>query len=330
MTSNPIEEFHGTLDDRIEEFRGTLDDRSDELASLMPTDMDCDAFVNTAIVAVKSNPDLLAADRSSLHIAVNHAARDGLRPDGKEGVILVRNTRVKRNGRDKFIQQATWQPMLFGIRKRAREIEDIIIDAEVVYENDDFQWCKGDDQKIVHIPTNLGNDPGELIGCYAIFRKGDDILHREVMRRAQVEAVKSISKHQAGLLWNKFEEEAWKKSVVRRGSKTVPFCSQLRDVIERFDEAVDLTPEANDVATKQPISIPFDQFSAVPTKEDSKPASDAPSDPGALLEQLRDDINVTDGDTELVAEVAERYADAIEQLPEHERGQAQELLEAAA
>jgi hypothetical protein len=62
--------------------------------------------------------------------------------------------------------------------------------------------------------------------------------------------VRAISKQPNGLLWGKFTEEAWRKTVVRRGIKSVPCSEKLRAAVERHDEMFDL--EARDVTPAAP------------------------------------------------------------------------------
>jgi RecT family len=199
--------------DAFEGFRNELIARDEEIGSLLPTTISREAFRNTAIIAVKKNPQLLECERRSLHNAVSAAAFDGLRPDGKEGVILPRREKFKvKDDKGKETEKwhlvASWQPMTYGIRKRARELDSMVIDAAVVHKNDTFDWDVGDTPYIHHKPTPLDTDPGEMVGVYAIFRRGDDILHREVMRKVDVMAVKSISKQKDGLLWTRRQDGA--------------------------------------------------------------------------------------------------------------------------
>lgn len=222
-------------------FQGELERREQEIVNTLPSTIKPEQFLNAAIIAVKQNTELLTVDRRSLHKAVTQAARDGMMPDGKEGVILIQKERVKvkRNGRDEYewTLGARWQPMTFGIRKRALEIAGIIIDTDVVHENDFFECEGGDNARIVHKRPKLGTPRGPKIGAYAIFRRGSEILHREVMDAEQIAVVKECSKQPNGMLWTKFEEEAWRKSVLRRGIKSVPTAVELRQIFDRDDEA---------------------------------------------------------------------------------------------
>ena len=236
----------------FEGFRSELVARQDEIAALLPSTISREAFVNTAIIAAKGNPALLECDRRSLHKAVTAAATDGMKPDGKEGVILPQNEKVTVDGKDTWIKTARWQPMAYGIRKRARELDGVIVDCQIVHEHDHFRRIQGDDARIEHEPAPLGTDRGRPVGAYAVFRKGAEILHREVMDEKEIAAVRAISKQPNGLMWSKFTGEAWKKTVLRRGIKSVPVGDALRTVLERDDDTFDLTDRAHDITPAAP------------------------------------------------------------------------------
>jgi recombination protein RecT len=130
------------------DFEAEIRRRETEISTLLPTHISREKFVNTAVIAAKNNPDLLICDRRSLHAAITKAAEDGLQPDGREGVINVYNEKRKINGKDVWIKVACWIPMTWGIRKRARELCGMIIDAQIVHENDKFTWQQGDNPSI--------------------------------------------------------------------------------------------------------------------------------------------------------------------------------------
>ena len=128
--------------------------------------------------------------------------------------------------------------MSFGERKRAWELDRIRVHSEVVYELDDILVTFGDTPGINHAPANNGfGDRGEAVGCYAIFRDRDgNIIHREIMSKDQIERVKKSSRNQDGLLWGTHWEEAWRKTTIRRGFKSVPTSPDLDLVLQATDE----------------------------------------------------------------------------------------------
>lgn len=228
-----------------EDFQGELQRRENEIGSMLPPHVNKDRFMASAVAAVKQTPDLLNATDRSLFGSVTKSAQDGLLPDGREGVITLYNEKQPDNSWQKVAQ---WNPMTFGLRKRAREIDDILVDAQVVHENDQFVWHQGDDPKIDHTPAPLGQARGKMIGAYAIFKKDGAILHREVMDVEQIESVRAQSKSPNGLLWEKFKSEAWRKTVVRRGFKSVPCSEKLETIVKRDDDMFAFDTDAPETA----------------------------------------------------------------------------------
>ena len=222
------------------EFQSEIQTRSDDIAAMLPPHVSWERFYAVSVSAVKREPALLDCTPRSLFGEITKAASDGLLPDGREGVIQSYSTKVKyrKDGKDleRWEKTAVWMPMTHGMRKRANELESILVDAQVVYKGDEFLWIQGDHPEINHKPAQLGTPRGDGIGAYAIFKDKDRILHREVMDCEQIEKVRAKSKQPNGMLWKEFWEEAWRKTVIRRGFKTVPVGASLDQVVQREDE----------------------------------------------------------------------------------------------
>lgn len=218
-----------------ENFQDDLNKRADEIGSQLPANVSRERFMGASLAAVKATPAILTATPRSLMAALTKAAQDGLLPDGREGIITVYSTTI-----DNVKQQiAQWNPMFYGIRKRARELDGIIIDAQVVFTGDDFDYELGDNPFIKHKPKprELLMDASAGIAVYAIFRHPEQgILHREVMWKPEVFATMNQSRAKGSLMWTTFWTEGWKKTVGRRGSKSVPVSPQLERLIQRDDE----------------------------------------------------------------------------------------------
>lgn len=233
-----------------EDFQSEIESRADELASQLPSNVSKTRFLNAAVAAVKQTPDILKATPRSLFAAITKAAQDGLMPDGREGIITVYST------------AAQWNPMIYGLRKRARELDGILVDAQVVRENDEFDWEAGDTPRLVH-RIKLG-ERGKMVGAYAIFKNGDEgILHREVMDAEQIAKVREQSRAKDSLMWTKFDTEAWRKTVARRGFKSVPCSAPLERLVQREDDMFDFTPERQIAPPPPPVLVhdaeePFD------------------------------------------------------------------------
>ena len=220
-------------------FETDIQARANEIASQLPSNVSRERFINATIAAVKATPDLLLATPRSLMSAVVKAAQDGLLPDGREGIITIYEQKVRNSNPERKEMVAQWNPMFAGIRKRARELDGIIIDAQVVVDGDDFEFELGDNPFIKHKPAVRAEavDASKGVAAYAIFRHPTDgILHREVMWKPEVFATMNQSRAKTSLMWTVFWTEGWKKACGRRGSKSVPMSAPLQQIIQRDDE----------------------------------------------------------------------------------------------
>ena len=196
--------------------------------------IDEDRFCLTAVTAIKQNPDLGDANPQSVYAAVKRAAHDGLLPDGREGVITIYNRNMGTKQNPRYEKHAMWQPMIYGITKLFHK-NGMTVDTQVVYKNDLFEQEFGDDPKIRHIPTKLGEDRGPMVGAYAIIKAPNGQVFREVMDAEQIEAIREQSKSPNSLGWSKFTSEMWRKSPLRRLAKRVPLPERVRSAVESED-----------------------------------------------------------------------------------------------
>ena len=231
------------------EFERQFEARVPELKSMLPSNVPVPRFIDTVKAAVRANTDLLTnCDRRLLFGEIVKAARDGLLPDGKEGAIVVRKGKPG------------WQPMVHGVRKRAKELDGIIIDTQLVHENDAFTWKGGDDAKIEHEPLlPWKGKRGKEVGVYAIVRRfhegHEEILHRDVMGEAQVEAVREYSMQKSAAMWTTLKSEGWRKTIVHRVMKSVPCSPALREIIDRTND--DFEFEKRPFAPRVDANVPM-------------------------------------------------------------------------
>lgn len=111
--------------------------------------------------------------------------------------------------------------------------------AEIVYEQDDFTYNGPVSMPDHH--THPFIDRGNKIGCYCIAKTADDEIMVEVMSADDVAAVRKASKGSGSGYspWNTFEGEMWKKTVIKRASKTWP----KSDRSGRLEKAVHVVNE---------------------------------------------------------------------------------------
>jgi recombination protein RecT len=232
----------------IEALRGTLTKMQPEFTAALPPQISPDKFIRTTLTAVQMQPELLNADRRSLFGAVMKSAQDGLLPDGREAALVI--------FRSKGGAQVQYMPMIGGILKKLRNSGELAsISAQVVYENDQFDYHLGDDEKIEHKPQLFG-ERGKPIAVYAIAKTKDGAIYREVMSVEEVERVRSVSRSGNGGPWSQWWGEMAKKTVIRRLCKRLPSSADLDQMLMHDNENYDLrrTPDATP-RTNQPSRL---------------------------------------------------------------------------
>jgi recombination protein RecT len=209
-------------------FKAEIAHRQQDFAAALPAHIPPEKFVRVVQTAVISNPALLNADRTSLIGAAMKAAQDGLLPDGRESAFVL------------FKDQVSYMPMVAGILKKVRNSGELLtIAAHVVYENDDFTYALGDDERIEHRPL-LKGDRGKPVLVYAIAKTKGGGVYREVMTVADVERVRNVSRAKGAGPWVSWWSEMARKTVIRRLAKRLPMSTDLDQVIRRDDELVEL------------------------------------------------------------------------------------------
>jgi len=109
----------------------TVNHQRQKYEGILPSTISWDDFRNAFLTAVQSNYRLLKADRQSLWLALQKAAGDGLKPDGREGALVIfgddeedeAGNRVpsKANQKKKFV----WMPMIRGLIKLIRNTGNV-------------------------------------------------------------------------------------------------------------------------------------------------------------------------------------------------------------
>lgn len=213
------------------------------LRETLPKHIDPDAFARTIQTALQVQPDLMQATPRSLMVACMKAATDGLILDGREAALVMRNVKIKDGGQERWEKQATYQPMVQGLMKLARNSGQIAsIVAQVVYENDRFTYVLGDDERIEHAPAPLTEDRGKAIAAYAIVKLTDGTTIREVMRASEILNIggQGSNSYQYDPVKGKNFAEWWRKTVIRRITKYIPRSS---DAVGRFEQAAERIDE---------------------------------------------------------------------------------------
>jgi hypothetical protein len=218
--------------------RNMLAEMAPEISDLVPDQALRERLVAGFNIMVRSNPDILQVDRESLKNEFLKSCADGLVCDNTEACILP------------YRGKANYQPMIYGIRKRLRELGAVHhIVSQLVYAGEKFSVDAADPFSVpVHEQNVFDEDRGDPIGGYAILFGADrKVMHRELFSRKDLNSFKSASERQAKKTtpaWSQWAEEMYRKSMIRRAAKNVVLDNDaLRTMIERVDTLYDYTPE---------------------------------------------------------------------------------------
>ena len=205
----------------MDRFRQDLTLREGMIRSLLPSNVTFDKFMAAVVAAVGNNPALLECDRGSLVKACIQAAELGLSLNLTMGECDILKVYDRQKG-----SVAQFRPRYMGLMKLARQSGEVLkIEAEIVRENDEFLFQKGDEPRLEH-RIKLGGR-GPMVGAYCIWTLKNGEKQFEVMDRDQIIGIRdrSSAKTKEGKIvgpWATDEEEMWRKTVVRRASKYMP------------------------------------------------------------------------------------------------------------
>jgi phage RecT family recombinase len=257
-----------------------------QFLAALPPHIPVERFMRVVMTAINGNPDLQKADRLSLFDSAMKAAQDGLLPDGREGALVIFNTKdpveTKRQGSDVWIKKVQWMPMVAGIMKKARNSGQIsTIVSRVVYAGDKFRNWIDDNGEHIEYEASDDQDRAVVRKIFAMAKLKDGAVEIEVLTPADVEKIRSASKAKAGPAWTVWWDEMARKSVIRRLSKRLPLSSDLDDLIRRDDDLYDFKGERGEAPArigvqnpmKEDVLPPVDETRTIEHKADTaKPA----------------------------------------------------------
>lgn len=211
--------------------RQAIEKMAPEFKMALPAHVTPEKFIRVAMTAINSNPDLRAADHTSLFSAVTKLAQDGLLPDGREAALVIFNAKNRDGGWSKKVQA---MPMIAGLLKLMRQSGEVAwVDAHIVCEKDRFVYRPGLDDVPVFEPDWFG-DRGKPIGAYAIAKlKTGEIVPPEIMSIAAIEKVRNVSRSKDKGPWVDWWEQQALKTVLRRFLKRLPTSADVDRVFDR-------------------------------------------------------------------------------------------------
>jgi recombination protein RecT len=200
-----------------------------EIKKALPSVITPERFTRMVLSAISVNPQLGSCTPSSFLGAMMSAAQLGLEPNtplGQAYILPYKN---------KGVLEAQFQlgyKGLIDLAYRSGEVE--VVQAHIVYENDEFTCEYGLEPKLTHVPAD--RERGNPIKVYAMFKTksggyGFEVMSIEDVKQHAQKYSKSYSSNYSP--WTTNFEEMAKKTVLKKCLKYAPLKSDfVRGVVQ--------------------------------------------------------------------------------------------------
>lgn len=260
------------------------DNQQKEIQRALPKHLTAERMTRVFLTTI-SDPKFAKCTPESLLAAMLKCSQIGLEPDGRLLALVP------------FGDKVTIIPMYQGFADlcwRSGIVEDI--KANLVYENDEFDYEEGTQGFLRHKPL-LKGDRGKIYATYSLVKVNgksnyyvmriDDVLRIRDMS-ASYRMAKQYGKE---TIWEGPNEgEMIKKTVFRRHCKLLPLTAEIRERMDHDEDAkvIDgggdpirnakpILAEVADVAPKEPEPVPDPQDDKHPDDGDRGPAKETKS-----------------------------------------------------
>ncbi len=206
---------------------------SPEIKRALPSVMTPERFTRIALSALNNTPALQQCSPMSFLAALLNAAQLGLEPNTPLGQAYL--IPYKNKGQLECQFQIGYKGLI-DLAYRNGQMQTI--QAQVVYENDRFEYEYGLEPKLVHKPAF--EDRGEMTYFYGLFRTVNGGFGFSVMSKAEMDLyAKTYSKaYDSGYSpWKTSYEEMAKKTVIKQALKYAPIKTDFQRAISS-DETI--------------------------------------------------------------------------------------------
>lgn len=213
--------------------QGLIKTMEGEIKKALPSVITPERFTRMVLSALSTNPKLAECTPKSFLGAMMNAAQLGLEPNtplGQAYLIPYRNHGIME------VQFQIGYKGLIDLAYRSGEVE--VVQAQIVYENDEFECEYGLNPKLVHKPAASGR--GKPVSVYALFKTksggyGFEVMSMEDCRIHAERYSKGFNSESSP--WKTNFEEMAKKTVLKRVLKYAPLKSDfVRGVVQ--DETI--------------------------------------------------------------------------------------------
>ena len=231
------------------------------------------SFKTACIDYVRKIPSLLECDRISLMSAFVNAAQFRFMPSGVSGECYILP----------YGKEAKFQLGYQGLVTLMYRSEKVLgLQANIVYENDTFEYEEGLAPKLVHIPAKFGTPRGDWIGVYSVAQLPGNAKTFMVMSKEDVMKVRELSKakNSKSSPWNSNDPNLWmpKKTCLIQHSKLLPKTQEFIQALEKDYEGEGMdrgtliadgpaTAKASHSIVHEPVDNPLEDIPSTPYNE---------------------------------------------------------------
>lgn len=247
--------------------KGWLKAYTTEIARALPAQIGPDRFNRICMTALTANPKLGECTPASFIGAVMNAAQLGLEPNtplGQAYLIPFRN---------KGKMEVQFQIGFKGLIQLARRSGEIsMIQAQTVYDNDEFTYELGLDPVLKHVPAK--GDRGKSIAYYAFYktRSGDyafEVAYKPEMEQFARTYSQAYSKGYSSPWKTNFDEMA-KKTLLKRVLKYAPMSTEIAMQVQSDSTIKHYDPNA-DQDTMKDLTLAHDETEYIEAEYEETP-----------------------------------------------------------
>lgn len=202
---------------------------SEAVRLALPSHLKPERFIQIAITALTRTPKLLDCTQESFFKCLLDLSALGIEPDGRRAHLIPYGTTCTLIIDYKGLAELAMRSGVVSV-----------LHADVVCENDDFEYDRGELKK--H-KIDFRKPRGEMFAAYAIVKFKDGTEKCDVMDRPAIDAIRKRSRASGSGPWVTDYNEMAKKTVFRRLSKWLPLSAEFRDALEK-DDGFDALPVA--------------------------------------------------------------------------------------
>lgn len=188
-----------------------------QFAKALPKVMTPERFTRIALSALSNTPKLMECDRNSFLGALMNAAQLGLEPNTPLGQAYL----------IPYGKQCQFQIGYKGLLDLCYRSGDVAsVQAQVVYENDKFEYALGLEPKLVHVPAIENRGKSKFVYAVLKLKNGGYVFEVMSMDDVKTHAEKYSKAFNNGPWKTNFDEMA-KKTVLKRVLKYAPIRSDF-------------------------------------------------------------------------------------------------------